>query len=135
MKPAVLCLLFLSACELKAARNYSTYKLTWSCQSSAGCERADQVTLIDRATIVDGDDEFMDFSSSRIDFREVAQRIPSDDLPASCSWLYGLELFTHEIEPSRFCRTSGGFELEVSIPNRDPTTHSMWLVEARETDE
>ena len=135
MKPAMLCLLLLSACELKAARNYSTYELTWSCQSSEGCERTDQVTLIDRATIVDGDDEFMDFSSSRGGFREEAQRIPSDELPADCSWLYGLELFTYEIEPSRFCRTSGGFELEVSIPNRDPTTHSEWFVEGRETDD
>ena len=64
-----------------------------------------------------------------------------DELPAGCSWLYDLGLF--ELEPFRCCRTSrglelkrprlcfmpGGFELDLSIPNQDPTTYSMWLVE------
>jgi hypothetical protein len=26
----------------------------------------------------------------------------------------------------------GGFELELAIPNQDPTTYSMWLVEGRD---
>jgi hypothetical protein len=133
MKPAVLFLLLLSACEIKAARNYRTYKLTWSCLSAKACERTEQVMLIDRAELFDNDDEYIGFLSSRDDvFRAAGQRVPSDDLPADCAWMYGLGLFAHELEPSRFCRTSGGFELELSIPDRDPTTHSEWLVEGRQ---
>jgi hypothetical protein len=132
MKPIVPCLLLLSACELEAASNYDTYKLTWSCQSPEGCERAEQVELIDRVLLFDNDEEYVEiFSSGDTLFREDAQRIASDDLPAGCSWLYGLALFTYELEPSRFCRTSGGFEFEVSIPNRDLMTHSQWLVKGR----
>lgn len=135
MKPAVLCLLLLSACtDLTASPNLHMYKLTWSCQSPEGCERTEQVELIDRAKIID-DYELIDFLSSRDgSFREDAQMVPSDALPAECSWLYGLGLFAHELEPFRFCRTSGVLELELSIPNRDPTTHSKWLVEGREID-
>jgi hypothetical protein len=134
MKPTMLFLSLLSACELEAARDYRTYKLTWSCQTSDGCERAEQVALINRATITDGDDEFIIFTSNRVMYYETAQRIPSNELPSDCAWLYGMDLFAHELEPGRFCSTSGGFTLEIAIPNRDPTTHSAWLVEAHETD-
>ena len=135
MKPAVLCLLLLSACsDLTVARNYRTYALTWSCLSPEGCERTDDVELIDRAEIINGDN-FVDFLSSRDrNFFEDAQMVPSDMLPAECFWLHGLALFTYELEPSQFCRTSGGFELEVSIPNRDSMTYSKWLVDGREID-
>ncbi len=110
------------------------YKLTWSCQSPEGCGRTAQVELIDRARIIDGYD-VIDFLSSRDGaFREDGQMVPSDALPGECSWLHGLGLFAHELEPSRFCRTSGMLELELSIPNREPTTHSKWLVEGREID-
>jgi hypothetical protein len=51
-----------------------------------------------------------------------------------CSWLYFLSLFGHELERSKFCRTPGGFELELSIPNEDPTTHSKWVVAGRDLD-
>ena len=136
MKPAVLSLLLLlSACsDLTVARNYRTYALTWSCLSPEGCERTEDVELIDRAEIINGGD-FVDFSSTQDwIFREDGQMVPSDMLPADCYWLLGLALFTYELEPSRFCRTSGGFDLEVSIPNRDPMTYSKWLVEGREID-
>jgi hypothetical protein len=134
MRPAVLCLLLLSGCELEAARNYRTYELTWSCVSPEGCERMEQVELIDRAKIINGSD-FVDFSSSRDGrFSEFAQIVSSDALPAECSWLYDLALFAYELEPSRFCRTSGSFELELSIPNRDSMSHSKWLVEGRDMD-
>jgi hypothetical protein len=132
MKPIMLCLLLLSACV--AAANYRVYKLTWSCLSAEGCERAEQVELLDRARIIDGDD-FVAFMSTRDGgFEIAAQLVPSDALPAECSWLYGLRLFATEAEPSRFCRSSGRFELELSIPNQDPSTASKWFVEAREID-
>lgn len=128
MKPAVLCLLLLSACS-----DLPVYKLTWTCLSPEGCERADAVALVDRVTIFP--DGFLGFWSSRDDdFREDAQVVPSDTLPPECSLLYGLVLFTHELEPFKYCRTSGGFELEPSILNQDSATHSEWLVEGREID-
>lgn len=134
MKRAMLCLLLLAACELDAARNYRVYKLTWTCLSPEGCERAPEAMLIDRATITDGS-VFVRFESTRDpSFNSRGQRVPSDELPAECSWLHGFFLFGIELEPSRFCRTSNGFELELSIPNQDPATHSDWLVEAREID-
>jgi hypothetical protein len=60
--------------------------------------------------------------------------VPSDELPAECSWLYGFSFFGIEAEPSRFCRTAGRVELDLSIPNQDPATYSEWLVEGREID-
>jgi hypothetical protein len=132
MKLAVLCLLLLSACELEAARNYRTYEVTWTCLSPEGCERTDQVELIDRAEIINGS-FLVDFMSTRDElFWGHAQIVPSDMLPAGCSWLYGPPLFEMEVGPSRFCRTSEAFELELSIPDRDPATHSKWLVEGRQ---
>ena len=134
MKLTVLCLLLLSACEITAARNYRTYALTWTCLSAEGCERTEQVALIDRAKIFDEYD-VIEFLVTRDDrFDEGAQMVASDELPAECSWLYSFNLFTHELGPARLCRTSGGFELELSIPDRDPATQSKWLVEGRELD-
>jgi hypothetical protein len=135
MKLAVLCLLVLSACsDLTVARNYRTYALTWTCVSPEACERTAQVTLIDRAEIINAGN-FVDFSSTLDEFfQEDGQMVASDMLPAGCYWLHGLALFASELEPSRFCRTSGKLELELSIPNQDPATHSKWLVEGREID-
>lgn len=134
MKPAVLCLLLLAACELDAARNYRVYKVTWTCVSPEACEHTEQVELINRAQITDGSD-FIFFKSARDpDFSSFGQMVPTDELPDGCSWLYGFTIFEIEVEPSRFCRASGGFELELSIPNDDPTTHSEWHVEGREFD-
>jgi hypothetical protein len=133
MKPAVLCLLLVSACELTAARNFGTYALTWTCLSPESCERAEQVILFDRADIINGD-RIVRFSSTRDGyFWERAQMVPSDTLPAECAWLHGFAIFEIEADPSSmFCRVPGGFELELSIPNRDPATRSKWLVEGRE---
>lgn len=131
MRPAVFFLLLLSACDV---RNFRTYELTWTCSSSEGCERTDQVVLIDRAEIVNGD-ELVTFLSSRdVTFREVAQMVPSDTLPADCFWLHDVTFFVLELEPSRFCRTKGEFELALSIPNRNSAAASEWLVSGREID-
>lgn len=120
MKRAMLFLLLLAACELDAARNYRVYKLTWTCVSPEGCERAQEAMLVDRATIADGS-VFVRFESTRDPgFDSSGQRVPSDELPAECSWLHGFFLFGFELEPSRFCGTSNGFELELSIPQSRP---------------
>jgi hypothetical protein len=132
MKPAVLCLLLLAACELEAARNYRTYEVTWTCLSPEGCERTDQVALIDRAEIIN-ESFFVNFMSTRGElFWGRGQMMPSDTLPAGCYWLYGPPLFEMDLGPSRFCRSSEAFELELAILNRDPATHSKWLVEGRQ---
>lgn len=132
MKPVLLYTILLSGCSyFLGEANYRIYELSWTCLSSEGCERADQVPLFDRAeSVIDSDR--VDFLSTRdAGFFERAELIESDELPAGCSWMYNLTLFGHELEPSRFCRTSNGFELEVSIPNRDSATHSRWLVTGR----
>lgn len=135
MKPAMLCLLLLSACsDVTPEPTYRAYELTWRCLSSEGCERAEQVALVDRAEIDDGSEVIAFLSTRDLYFSELAQVIPSASLPAECSWLYGFSLSARELEPSRFCRTARGFELEVSIPNRDLMTHSEWFVEGREID-
>jgi hypothetical protein len=36
------------------------------------------------------------------------------------------------VKRSRFCSVPGGMELDLSIPNEDPATSSMWLVEGRD---
>ena len=132
MKPAVLCLFLVSACELTEARNFRTYALTWTCLSPEGCERAEQVTLFDRAEIFDGS-RFIDFESTHDGyFTEQALMVPSDTLPAECTWLRAFSILGVEADPSMFCRVPGGFELELSIPNRDPATRSKWFVEGRE---
>jgi hypothetical protein len=136
MKSAVVCLLLLlSACSnLTTDPQYDAYRLTWRCLSPEGCERAEQVELIDRAEIDFGSD-LIEFLSSRDEFfSELAQMVMSDLLPAGCSWLHGFSLSAEELEPSQLCRTPGGFELELSIPKRDGATHSEWFVEAREID-
>jgi hypothetical protein len=135
MKSTVLCLLLLSACsDLLDARNYREYALTWTCVSPEGCTRADQVVLVDRAMIINGS-EIVRFSSTRDDkFQDVTQMVPSDDLPVGCFWLHDVSFFALELEPARFCRTSGALELELSILDRDAPTHSEWLVEGREID-
>jgi hypothetical protein len=67
-------------------------------------------------------------------FAADAKQIVSDLLPYRCSWLYYLSLFGHELERSMVCYGPGGFDLELEIPNQDPTTSSMWLVEGRDVD-
>lgn len=135
MKPAVVCLLLLSACsDLTTDPNYRAYRLTWRCLSAGGCERAEQVVLVDRAEIVNGSDLIEFLSSHQGFFNDLAQMVMSDDLPAGCSWLHGFSISAEELEPSKLCSTPGGFELELSIPNRDGVTRSEWFVEARGID-
>lgn len=134
MKPAVLCLLLLSACELEAARNFRVYALTWTCLSPEGCERAAELTLIDRAEIINNSERIELLSTRDGAFSDRAQMVPSDALPAECDLLYGFSVFGIEAESSRICRTSGRIEMELSISNQDPSTHSEWWVEGREID-
>jgi hypothetical protein len=133
VKPGMLCLLLLSACDfLSPSAGPPTvyqYTLTWTCLSAEGCERTDEVERIDRMDLVDRESHFT--STQDESFAEDARLIAGDSLPSGCSWLYYLSFLGHELERSRFCITPAGFELEVSIPNQDPTTHSLWLVEGR----
>lgn len=127
MKAGLLCLLLLPACQDLAYR----YELRWVCQSPEGCERAEEVMLFDRLNV---HDPYFYFLSTRDEkyLLEKAQRFDSTSLPAGCWWLYGFSLFGQELEHSKVCSTSGGYDFELSIPNRDLVTHSEWLVEARE---
>lgn len=127
MKARLLCVLLLSACSDEIPYDYA---LSWACVSPQECERADEVGLIDRLNV---NGTYFYFHSTRNEpYFEHAQRFDSESLPAGCWWLYGFSIFGHELEPSKLCDTSGGFELELSIPDRNPATHSEWLVEARE---
>ncbi len=133
MKLVLLFLLLSSGCAyILDDANYRHYELTWVCRSPEGCERAEQVELVDRVEIINGWDRIRFWSSRDNGVLDNAELVDSDALPSGCSWLYGLSLFTHELEPSRFCRTSNGLDLELSIPNRDPTTNSQWLVQGRQ---
>ena len=128
MRAGLLCLLLLPACQDQLAYKY---ELRWVCQSPEGCERTEEVTLFNRLNV---DDPYFFFLSTRsVDYYfEDAQRLDSTSLPDGCWWLYGFSIFGHELEPSKVCSTSGGYDFELSIPNRDLVTHSEWLVEARE---
>lgn len=127
MKVSMLSLLLLSACT--SSDIPYDYALTWTCLSPEGCEREDEVVLVDRLNV---NGELLYFTSTRVDFGEGAQRVDADSLPDGCFWLYGFSLFGDEVEPPMVCRTDGGFDWEFSIPNRNPATHSLWRVEARE---
>lgn len=136
MKPGVLCLLLLSGCSYfwfpdEGDPVIVDYELTWTCVSLEGCERAADVSRIDRVT-VDGYYDFYFTSTQDPSFGEDALRINSDALGLGCFWLYFLSLFGHELEREQVCLTPGGFEVEVSIPNADPATHSRWLLTARD---
>ena len=128
MKIRMLCLLLLAACtEPEVSYQYS---LTWTCVSPDGCERTEVVTLIDRLNI--NGSSFFFISRRDADFDEDAQRVASDSLPDGCSWLYAFSLFGHELESATVCDTEDGFEMEFSVPNANPVTHSEWLVVARD---
>ena len=127
MKAAILCLFLLSACSDEIAYDYA---LTWTCRTAEGCERAESLMLLNRMNI--SGDTFI-FLSTHDDWDILfAQKFGSEPLPEGCFWLYSLVLFGHELEPAKTCEASGGLDLELSIPNRDPSTHSLWLVKARD---
>lgn len=133
MKRAVLCLLLLSGCW-SSDDSFTVYEfaLTWTCLSPEGCERAAEVERIDRMTRIEQDCEFT--STQDQAFAADATVVVSAILPRGCSWLYFLSLFGHELERSKLCVLPGGFDLELAIPNEDPTTFSMWLVKGRDMD-
>lgn len=135
MKPGVLCLLLLSGCRLFSSSEEPEtygYTLTWYCVSPEGCERTTEVERIDRVTEKGFDYHFT--STQDESFSEDALRISSDSLGYYCDWLYDLSLFGHDLERSRLCYNPGGFELELSIPNEDPTAYSQWVVAAQDMD-
>jgi hypothetical protein len=127
----MLCLLLLSGCSyLSDDTKARAYALTWSCLSPEGCTRTEQIQLLDRALIYGAT---FDLESTRDDsFLERAELVTLDSLPPECFWMYGLSLFAHELEPSNLCFIGGDFELTLSIPNREPETHSMWHVRGRD---
>lgn len=106
------------------------YVLTWYCISPEGCEHTDEAARIDRATGNGADFRFTSTQDSS--YSEEALRIFSETLPYRCSWLHELSFFGHDLERSRICYTAGGFELDLSIPNEDPATHSQWVVAGRD---
>lgn len=133
MKIGVLCLLLLSGCSSLSPSDESDiveYTLTWYCISPEGCERTAEVERIDHAIVDFWDVRFT--STQDESFVEDAKSVRSDTLAVRCSWLYFLTLFGHELEPSKFCFTPGGFEVHLSIPDEDPATFSKWVVSARD---
>ena len=133
MTRGMLCLLLLAGCADSDEPSAYEYALTWSCRSPEGCERTGEVERIDRMKLVFDGRECQFTSTQDSAFAADATQIQSDLLPPGCSWMYFLSLFGHELERSRLCFLPGGdFELELSIPNQDPITNSMWLVEGRE---
>lgn len=135
MKRGMLCLSLLSACSVLSPSNDDPivveYEVTWFCVSPEGCERAEEVMRIDRMTLTDF--FYLHFTSTQdASFAADAQRILSDSLGSNCSGLHYLSLLGHELEPSRLCVAPGGFDIDLSIPNEDPTTHSKWVVSARD---
>lgn len=132
MKPGMLCLLLLSGCLSSDYRSVYEYALTWTCLSAEGCERMEEVAPIDRMELLLDNRECRFTSTDDKSFGADGTQILSEFLPPNCSWVYFLSLFGHELERSRLCFVPGGFELELAIPNEDPATFSMWLVEGRD---
>lgn len=134
MKRGVLCLLLLPACSYffpAEEPDPEKYALTWYCVSPAGCERTEEVMRIDRATVTDY--FYVHFASTQDEsFGVDALQIVIDSPGDHCRRLHFLTLFGHELEPSQFCYTPAGFELEVSIPDPDPATSSAWVVAGRD---
>lgn len=136
MKRGMLCLLLLPACSLlgPAPREPAIfeYVLTWTCLSPEGCERTEEVAQIDYAKFIGRDGWFT--STQDESFSASAQLFVADSLPDGCAWLDLLSLFGHALERGPLCEVPAGFELELTIPNQDPATSSLWLVEGRLAD-
>jgi hypothetical protein len=133
VKPGILCLLLLSGClSSDGSRPIYGFTLTWTCLSPEGCEGVAELQRIDRMEIERGDCHVT--STQDESFDEEAKLISSDLLPEACAWVYFLSLLGNELERSRICFLPGGFELDLSIPNEDPATQSLWLVEGRDLD-
>jgi hypothetical protein len=135
VKPGMLCLSLVLTCSCTVLEDYPNlgYDLRWTCVSPEGCEREEQVVLIDHVIVTETYD-FCDFRSTQNSvFRIWADLFDSDSLPPGCFLLSGFVLFGNELEPSLLCETDEGFEVELSVPNRDSPTHSKWRVEWRYT--
>lgn len=135
MKPGILCIVLLAGCNWLVpdpSPHVREYGLTWTCESAEGCERMAEVERIDLMECVDFDCYFR--STQDDSFEEDARVIDGNGLPSDCSWLYFVSLFGHDLERSPYCFTPAGFELQLSIPNQDPTTYSMWVVDGRLAD-
>jgi hypothetical protein len=132
----MLCLLLVSTCTLSCEienRPWLGYAMTWTCLSPDGCERAEQVALIDRVTITTDYDDCRFWSTRDDPYRAFADLVPSDSFPPDCYWLASFTVFAHELEQSQICFTEDGFTVEVSIPDRDPPTQSKWRIDGRYT--
>ena len=132
MKPGILCVLLLSGC-LTTEEPYDPqeYALTWTCLSPEGCEHSGEVARINRMERAGGG-EWLFTSTLDETFAADARVVTSDLLPRNCAWLYFLSLFDPELEPGQFCFGPAVLEIDLAIPNEDPTTYSMWLVEGRD---
>lgn len=135
MKLEMLCLslVLVCSCTLSEDYPYLAYDVSWTCVSPDGCERAEQTARIDRGAIRDTNDSCEFWSTQTRSIWKWARLLSSDSLPPDCYLLSGLVLFEDELEPALLCHTSEGFEVELSVPNRDAPTHSKWLVEGRYT--
>jgi hypothetical protein len=129
VKCGMLCLLLLAGCGDSYEPYIEDYELVWKCRTPEGCERTEEVERIDRMKLVNNDAFFT--STQDESFAAEAKRIYTTQLPGACSWLYFLSLFGHELERSMICFGAATFELELSIPNEDPSSSSTWLVEGR----
>lgn len=107
----------------------SNHSATWICLSPAGCARADVVPDFDRAWIEDK--QIFLHSSGDATVSNRASRLPSDTAPAGCDLLVGLNLFGHALEPLTICRTTGGYSIELSIPDPTSSSASEWRIELR----
>lgn len=107
----------------------SNHSATWICLSPEGCARADVVPDFDRAWI--DDSQIHLHSSSDASAANSASRIPSDAAPEGCDLLVGLNLFGHALEPLTICRVTGGYSVELSIPDPTPSRASEWRLEMR----
>jgi hypothetical protein len=61
-----------------------------------------------------------------------AKVIVTDALPRGCSWAVFPDLVGPRAGAIEDLLRAGGVELDLAIPNEDPTTYSMWLVEGRD---
>ena len=135
MQRGMLCVLLLAGCWTpEEPPTSSEFALTWTCRSPEGCEHAEELMHLDRMELVFKGRTCYFTSTEDQALAAQGTQIFSDLLPPGCSWLYFLTLFGHELERSRLCFEPGGLVLELSIPNEDPTTFSMWRVRGQDLD-
>ncbi|ACY16690.1 hypothetical protein [Haliangium ochraceum] len=106
-----------------------THSVAWTCASPEGCERVDLVERFNRSWI--GTNQIYLHSTFDETVSNRATRIPSDSVPEGCDELHGLALFGHSFDPLAFCKSSGGFRMELSIPNANPAEFSEWRVDMK----